>query len=268
MAKKSLGQHFLRSERALNKIIEAGDIHPDDLVVEIGPGEGVLTERILDLAGKVVAIEKDHDLVDSLGEKFADDIKSSKLQLLDQDALKWDPEILRSVKKPYKLIANIPYYITGAIIEKYLSAHYQPSLAVLLMQKEVAERIVAKDRKESILSIAVKVYGTPKIIDKVPPGAFAPAPTVDSAILLIDNISRDFFVDTDEGVFFEILKAVFGKKRNQIARSLGEYLGSRDQALVILNNSMIDSKTRPEDMTLQNWKTLTMEVKKIKNSVQ
>jgi 16S rRNA (adenine1518-N6/adenine1519-N6)-dimethyltransferase len=255
--KKSLGQHWLKSEKALSQIITAGDIQSDDIVLEIGPGEGALTKRLIPLAHKVIAIEKDRELVSALIEIFAEAIGDSRLELIQGDILVWDPSVLTIYKKPYKLIANIPYYITGAIIEKFLSIKNQPERMVLLMQREVAERIVSRDGKESILSIAVKAYGKPSIIAKVPPGAFAPAPTVDSSILLIDAVNRDFFKDCDEGLFFKVLKAIFGKKRKQIGGSLADFLENRELALKTLHASGIDSKTRPEEIDLSTWKTLT-----------
>lgn len=255
--KKYLGQHFLRSTKALSQIVDAASITASDIVLEIGPGEGVLTERLLGRAGKVIAVEKDQDLIVALKERFAEDIESGKLSIIRGDALQFDPELLRFYQDhTYKLVANIPYYITGAIIEKYLTHPYQPTTVVLLMQKEVAERIIARDYKESILSVAVKVYGTPKIVGRVPPGAFAPAPTVDSAVLQINNISREFFNDTDEVLFFSVLKSVFGKKRKQIGGSLSEYLENKDLAIQILTTASIDAKARPEDITLMQWKKL------------
>ncbi len=263
--KKYLGQHFLRSQKALNQIIEAADISAGDIILEIGPGEGVLTEKLLQLAGKVTALEKDVELIPNLRERFNTYINEGKLEVIKKDALLFDTESLRLHKGlNYKLVANIPYYITGAIIEKYLSATYQPQTMVLLMQKEVAERIVAKDKKESILSVAVKVYGKPKIIARVPPGAFAPAPTVDSAILLVENINRDFFSNCNESDFFSILKAVFGKKRKQIGGSLAEYLGDRSLAQKILILSNINLKSRPEDLNLEQWKKITQSFNNLK----
>ena len=264
-AKKSLGQHFLKSERALRQIVEAGNITPDDIVLEIGPGQGVLTERLIARAKKVIAIEKDRELIPILEEKFAGEIAAGKLEIIEQDILKFDPAVRQDLtgKRGYKLVANIPYYITGAIIEQFLSTTHQPSLMVLLMQKEVADRIIARDHKESILSIAIKAYGTPRIIDKVPPGAFAPAPTVDSSILLISMISRDFFKDLssttpgyDEKLFLSVMKAVFGRKRKQIGGSLAEYLDNKDRAIATLERASIDPRTRPEDLTLADWKNL------------
>lgn len=261
-AKKSLGQHFLKSEKALSQIIEAGNIHAEDIVLEIGPGQGVLTERLLNVAEKVIAIEKDRELIPFLQEKFSDQIQAGKLDLVEADILRFDPEVLRFYKKPYKLIANIPYYITGAIVEQFLSSSHQPEHMVLLVQKEVAERIVAKDGKESVLSIAVKVYGTPRIIAKVPAGAFTPAPKVDSAILAIDHISRTFFTDINEMHFFKVLKFIFGKKRKQIGGSLSDFLKDTKKAQDILSEVAIDPKTRPENLPKQAWHNICRALEK------
>jgi 16S rRNA (adenine1518-N6/adenine1519-N6)-dimethyltransferase len=274
--KKSLGQHWLQSTKALSQIIDAADPTADDIILEIGPGKGVLTERLVFFAGKVIAIEKDRELIEPLQLRFAEAIAAKRLDIVEADILDFDPEILRFYKdSPYKVVANIPYYITGAIIEKFLSTLYQPQSMVLLMQKEVAERIVAKKTKpfdsaqgkESVLSIAVKAYGNPKIVGKVPPGAFVPPPTVDSAILLIENISRDFFQGTDEKVFLQLVKTIFGKKRKQIGGSLTDFIGNKVQALNILQQAVIDTRTRPEELTLKQWKTLTQCCMETKSTV-
>ena len=198
-----------------------------------------------------------------LKETFSKEITSGKLELKEEDILDFDPSsLLRQGLESYKLVANIPYYITGAIIEKFLSASFQPTQMVVLIQKEVAERIVARPvdgtnkSKESILSTAVKAYGTPKIIAKVAPGAFVPPPTVDSAILSIEGITRDFFKNCDEALFFAVMKSVFGKKRKQIGGSLAEFLGDKEKAQAALATAGIDGKTRPEDIDLSVWKRL------------
>jgi 16S rRNA (adenine1518-N6/adenine1519-N6)-dimethyltransferase len=266
-AKKHLGQHFLTSQKALFDIVTAGDIHINDIVLEVGPGKGVLTERLLELAGKVIAIEKDSELIPLLKDKFANEVDSGKLEILQRDILAFDPTILKEYKKPYKLIANIPYYITGAIIEQFLSTTYQPERMVLLIQKEVADRIIARDQKtgnlggkQSVLSIAVGAYGTPKIISKVPAGAFFPPPKVDSAIISIENISRDFFKDIDEKLFFETLKHCFGQKRKQLLGSLKDFLGERIKAEQILQQADISKTARPETLSKEDWKRLTQSI--------
>lgn len=267
-AKKHLGQHFLTSQKALFDMVTAGDVHPGELIVEVGPGKGVLTERLLALGATVIAIEKDVELLPLLKEKFATDIEAGTLILLPKDILLFDPEILKEYKKPYKLIANIPYYITGAIIEQFLGAKYQPERMVLLIQKEVAERIIARDQlsgnlggKQSILSIAVSAYGAPKIIAKVPSGAFFPPPKVDSAIISIENISRDFFNDIDEGQFFNIMKTCFGKKRKQLVKSLGELLEDRTKAKQILQMADIPETARPETLSKEDWKRIVQHIR-------
>lgn len=265
-AKKHLGQHFLTSQKALSDIVNAGDIHADDLVLEIGPGRGILTEKLLFLADKVIAVEKDRELVLYLQEKFAEAIEKTRLDVLPKDILKFDPKILRSYNKPYKLIANIPYYITGAIIEQFLSTSFQPEQMVLLIQKEVADRIIVRDGKQSVLSIAIAVYGKPKIIAKVPRGAFNPPPKVDSAIISIENISRDFFSDSSgqsgvsEKRFFEIVKYCFGKKRKQLIGSLTEYLEDRTKAISVLQKAGISEKARPETLSKEDWKHLVVNI--------
>ncbi len=277
-AKKHLGQHFLTSQKALFDMVTAGDIHPGDIVLEVGPGKGVLTERLLAAGAHVIAIEKDRELVPLLEERFIQEIKDKRLDIIDADILTFDPSVLKS---EYKLIANIPYYITGAIIEQFLSTTHQPERMVLLIQKEVAERIIARDQrsgnlggKQSVLSIAVSAYGTPKIVAKVPAGAFFPPPKVDSAIISIEGISRDFFsglpaqAGIDEKKFFELLKFCFGKKRKQLAGSLSDFVRDKATASDILTVVSIDPKARPETLTLSDWKKLTQALQKIKNGVQ
>jgi 16S rRNA (adenine1518-N6/adenine1519-N6)-dimethyltransferase len=258
-AKKSLGQHFLTSESALAKIATAANLTSNDTVLEIGPGTGVLTKHLLAVAGTVIAIEKDRSLIPLLQETFQKEIAGKKLQLIEGDILTFDPTTLPV--KEYKLVANIPYYITGAIIEQFLSTAHQPTQMVLLIQKEVADRIVARDSKESVLSIAVKAYGKPKVIAKVPAGAFNPPPKVDSAILSIEHISRTFFEDCNEQAFFKLLKFVFGKKRGQLGGRLGDYIEDKTKAQALLEKLSLNPKLRPENLTPEDWKKITIALK-------
>ncbi len=245
-AKKSLGQHFLKSERALQTIVEASELTPYDTVLEIGPGQGVLTEKLLTSSREVVAVEKDDGLYVFLKEKFQKETESKKLILLNEDILTYElPDI------SYKLVANIPYNITGAILEKFLSAEHQPERIVLLVQKEVAERIVARDSKESILSLSVKAYGTPHYVERVLAGSFAPAPQVDSAIIYIDNISKDFFKGFTEKDFFDMLHKAFTSKRKKLSSNLVSYGKERvGEAFTKLN---LDPNTRAEDVAIEIW---------------
>ncbi len=255
-AKKSLGQHFLRSERALSAIVDAGDPAGKDIILEIGPGQGVLTERLMRFAGKVIAVEKDDFLFEELSKKFATEIAAGKLDLIHGDILEFNPESLRFYKDfTYKLVANIPYNITGAILEKFLSASYQPEAMVLLVQDEVAKRIVARDGKESILSISVKAYGTPRYVEKVLAGSFVPAPKVDSAIISVENISQDFFRNFSEEDFFKLLKAGFSSKRKKLSSNLATLYGKEPVAAAFLMLKL-DQNIRAEDLSLEKWRQL------------
>jgi 16S rRNA (adenine1518-N6/adenine1519-N6)-dimethyltransferase len=253
--KKFLGQHFLTSTGAVDAILDAGDVVGNDIVLEIGPGRGVLTEKLVFFGGKVIALEKDRELIPVLEEKFKKEIKAGKLDILERDALLFDPEILRFYKEPYKLIANIPYYITGEILRKYLEASFQPERMVLMVQKEVALRIVARDHKESILSISVKAYGEPLYIKTVKAGSFFPIPNVDSAILLIQNISKEFFTTFSEKDFFGLLHAGFSSKRKKLSSNLTAVVSKEKikEAFASLN---LDDNTRAEDVTKENWRAL------------
>jgi len=191
--KKSLGQNFLTSKPIAKSIVEAGRPNENETIVEIGPGKGFMTEEILKVSNKVIAIEKDHRLIPILEEKFKSEISSGKLRVIEADILELDMSRTVLDINGYKVIANIPYYITGQIIRKFLESDFQPSSMTMLVQKEVAERIVARNKKESLLSLSVKVFGDPKIIRTVGRGAFSPAPNVDSAVLNIVNISMKNF---------------------------------------------------------------------------
>ncbi len=258
-AKKSLGQHFLTSEGALEDIVDAGDIVGDSIVLEVGPGKGVLTKRLLMFAGKVIAVEKDRELIPLLEEKFKKEIKKGKLDLIEGDVLEFDPERLKITTDEYKLIGNIPYYITGQFIRKFLEVNFQPEIIVVMVQKEVAERIVAKDKKESILSVSVKAYGTPRYVKTVKAGSFSPPPNVDSAILLIENISKDFFEDFSEEDFFKLVRAGFKSKRKKLSSNLSEVIDKQKikEAFQKLN---LDDNTRAEDIDIEVWKSLAKAV--------
>jgi len=252
-AKKSLGQNFLKSVPALHKIIEAGEITAQDVVLEIGPGKGALTEKLLEKAGTVIAVEKDRELFDMLQEKFTKEIKEGKLILVEEDILKFDISKISPLLR-FKIVANIPYNITGAILKKFLTANPptggQPERMILMVQHEVGKRIVAQDGKESILSISVKAYGTPKMVMKVPERYFSPAPKVDSAIISIKNISRHIFErnNTNEEKFWEIVKKGFAHKRKKLSGNLKNIVPKEKLA------PFLDK--RAENLTLEDWVNL------------
>ena len=278
-AKKSLGQNFLKSEIALKKIVEAGEIKKSDVILEIGPGKGALTEKLLASGCQLVAVEKDRDLYELLKDKFQKEIAEGKLVLLNEDILKFQISNFKFPK--YKIIANIPYNITGAILKKFLTAEKQPERMVLMVQHEVASRIIARDGKESILSMSVKAYGEPKMIMKVNKRYFSPAPKVDSAIIEIKNISRKNFPPllveegagggdskrlpprpsgtppqkggegTFEANFWEIVKTGFAHKRKKLSSNLKGVLSPEKLSSVNLGDK------RAEDLTLSDWLNLT-----------
>jgi 16S rRNA (adenine1518-N6/adenine1519-N6)-dimethyltransferase len=257
--KKSLGQNFLTSVSALETIVSCANIDEHDTILEIGPGLGALTTKLLETPAAIIAIEKDNGLFALLSETYSAEIQSKKLQLIHGDILEFDPH---TISTDYKIVANIPYNITGAIIEKFLSTKHQPTTMVLLVQKEVAERIVAKDKKtggpgkESILSLAVKVYGNPVYIATVKAGSFSPAPKVDSAIIAIENISRNHFVDNHhEEVFFQVIKAGFAHKRKVLSGNL-KNIFEPYLVEIIFNQLNLDSHVRAEDLGISVWLSL------------
>lgn len=253
-AKKSLGQHFLASRHALDAIIGTAGLTPGETVLEVGPGMGVLTARLLEAGGRVVAVEKDDRLIEPLKETFRAEIASGKLTLIHDDILRFDVSCFKLCASSFVLVANIPYYITGAFLRKFLGGDCHPSRMVLLLQKEVAKRIVARDGKESLLSISVKAYGEPRYVKTVKAGSFSPAPKVDSAILAIKNISKENFADADEEMFFALLKSGFGKKRKLLFSNLGVLPADREK---IAATCGISPNARAEDVPLHGWLCLT-----------
>ena len=250
--KKSLGQNFLTSIPARNAIIKAGEIERTDEILEIGPGKGMLTEGMIATGARVTALEKDRTLIPYLEEKFEGE---HNLNLIEGDALTYVPQ-----NKNYKIIANIPYYITGAIIEKYLTEENQPSMMVILVQKEVAERIVARDGKESILSMSVKVYGEPSIVYRVDKGSFFPKPSVDSAVLCVKNISRKNFTNKkQEEIFFNLVKKGFAHKRKILISNLKDTGYPVDWKNIFEKNNL-PSNIRAEDLKLKDWLELITKV--------
>lgn len=261
--KKSLGQHFLNSKSALQSIVDASGLFPGDLVLEVGPGEGVLTEAILNTGARVIAIEKDSRCMSVLRERFYDALRDEHLILIEGDIMDsaMQERLLEGVlaeAPSYKVVANIPYYITGALFRLFLEATHQPSLITFLVQKEVAEQIAGKQNKESILSLSVKIFGDPVLKGIVPRSAFTPPPKVDSAVLTIANISRARLGTVSEADFFHVVKSGFRAKRKMLLGNLAEGL-SLDKAFIEsqMRTVDIDSKARAEDVHIPEWIALT-----------
>lgn len=290
---KSLGQHFLNSRHVLRRIIKAAEIKEGDNILEIGPGTGVLTRELLKAGANVIAIEKDKRAIELLklesgrwnvenrklkvgsGKAQVEKNNVGKLTLIQGDILGLDLDstfhfAFSTSNFSYFIVANIPYYITGAILEKFLAREPRPMKMILLVQKEVADRIMAKNQKtggqgkESMLSISVKAFGTPRIIAKVPKGCFTPAPKVDSAILAIENISGDLFnQDQDHkkpeiGHFFEIARAGFAHKRKILKRNL-ESVMAKEKIEEKWKIMALPDKIRAEDVRLDQWLALSTE---------
>jgi 16S rRNA (adenine1518-N6/adenine1519-N6)-dimethyltransferase len=284
-----LGQHFLKHRWAASALAQAVPLKAGECFVEVGPGKGVLTRELLKYA-PVVAIEKDEALVTLLKEAFANDIASKRLTLIEGDVRDLVTEsdktardarrgesgdravLKRTVRATlrlrndadgvvlsdgYVVAANIPYYITGEIIRQFLTTPIQPRAMALLIQKEVADRIVARDGKESILSISVKAYGVPRIVERVPRKHFSPPPRVDSAIIAIESISKEFFAGISEERFFAVVRAGFASKRKQLINNLSHAFG-REAASAAHAACAIDEKARAEDLTLEEWRALAV----------
>lgn len=250
-AKKSLGQNFLMHAAIADRITDAAQLSPSDTVLEIGPGTGMLTRALLARAARVIAIEADDELEPQLRETFAPEIAEGRLTLIHGDAREVVPETIR---EPYALVANIPYYITGELLRKFLGAKHKPVSLTFLVQKEVAERI-ARAKKESLSSLAVKVYGTPRYCFTVPRGSFTPAPKVDSAVLSVRGIHNPFVTEAEELRFFEILHAGFAHKRKFLAGNLS-VLAPAGRIREVFPLLGIPEKVRAEDVSLETWKAL------------
>ena len=279
IAKKSLGQNFLHAPHVANTMIRAANIGPDSIVLEVGPGKGALTEKILSTGATIVAVEKDDRAISFLQEKFSDAVKMGKLKIIHRDILDFSLENLNEdglVCGEYILAANIPYYITGEFLRKFLESSCQPQRMVLMVQKEVAKRITVntgnkKGQKESILSISVKAYGKPSYITTVPARYFRPVPNVDSAVLLIETISNKFFNNDSteynkiknsgsEENFFSVVKAGFAHKRKVLIKNIENKdltMGlDRETLQKIWQERGFSVKIRAEELTLDDWRAI------------
>lgn len=258
---KTLGQHFLADAGPVRAAVEAAELGPGDLVLEVGPGLGILTHALSDRAERVVAVELDARmrkvLADQLGHR-------DNLLVVDADILGVDPAALigapaeaRGRMAGYKVVANLPYQITSAVLRHLLEARVRPERLVVMVQKEVAERILAAPGDMSILAVAVQLYARPSLVALVPPEAFLPPPNVDSALLRLD-VYPDLAVPVrDVDRFFQVVRAGFGQKRKQLRNSLSAGLGlSTEDAATVLTASGVDPQRRAETLSLEEWARL------------
>jgi len=259
-ARKGLGQHFLIDEDVLRLITSAAELTPDDIVVEVGPGMGVLTKALAEQAGRVIAIELDDKMAAILRQVLA---SFDNVCIINEDILEVEPAALlegqRVAGSPvgYKVVANLPYYITAPVMRHFLEASVKPQVMVVMVQKEVAEAIVAGPGQMSLLSVSVQFYGEPRIISYVPAQCFYPAPEVNSAILRIGLYPQPAVAVTDEGSFFELVRAGFSASRKQICNSLAQGLGlPKAEVLSLLGEAGIAPQRRAEALTLEEWANL------------
>jgi 16S rRNA (adenine1518-N6/adenine1519-N6)-dimethyltransferase len=260
-ARKGLGQHFLIDGEVLQKILAAAELGPTDTVIEVGPGLGVLTRELARQAGWVIAIELDNQLAAILKKALA---PFDNVVIINEDILGTDPKALLQEQRPsfppslrpYKVVANLPYYITSPVLRHFLEASVKPEMMLVMVQKEVAEAIVASPGQGSVLSISVQFYGRPSIISYVPAKSFLPPPEVDSALLRIEVYPRPA-VAVDEKSFFELVRAGFTAARKQVANSLAQGLGlPRADILVWLEKAGLAPQRRAETFTLEEWAQL------------
>jgi 16S rRNA (adenine1518-N6/adenine1519-N6)-dimethyltransferase len=249
---KGLGQNFLIDKNILQKIIDSSDIKEDDIVLEIGPGMGTLTHELAKKAKKVIAIEKDQTMVDILSKTIS---QFNNVQIISQDILETKIEDLKLENNKYKVIANIPYYLTSPLIRKLLEEKIRPSEIILMIQKEVAQRICAKVGDMNLLAVSVQFYAEPKIISYVKKGCFFPAPKIDSAIIKITP-KENPTVNID--LFFKIVKAGFSHPRKQLQNNFNVALNiEKDKILEWLDKNNIKPNQRAETLSVNDWKNLT-----------
>ena len=253
-ARKGLGQHFLVNEKVLELIVATAGLTPADVVIEIGPGLGVLTRELAGRAGRVISVELDDKLAAILRKTLA---SFGNVTVINKDVLKLDLTTLLSDLPDYKVVANLPYYITSPVLRHFLEASVKPQAMVVMVQKEVAEVIAAKPGEMSMLSVSVQFYGEPTIIDYVPARCFYPAPEVDSAILKVDVYPQPKVSVTDDESFFKLVRAGFSASRKQIGNSLAQGLGlPKSNVLSLLDRLSIAPQRRAETLTIEEWARL------------
>jgi 16S rRNA (adenine1518-N6/adenine1519-N6)-dimethyltransferase len=248
--KKGLGQNFLVDPAHRARIVAAADLRRSDTVLEVGPGPGVLTELIAEQAGRVIAVELDDRLIPFLQARFS---QQPHVTIVHADILETDPAELTG-GTPYKVVANLPYYITSAVIRHLLESQPAPDALALTVQREVAERMVAQPPDMSLLALGVQFYCTAKIVAKIPAGSFYPVPKVDSAVVRLDRRAVPIADDVSAAAFFEVARAGFSQPRKQLRNSLSAGLGMAPSDVEAwLAKAGIDPKRRAETLTLNEW---------------
>lgn len=245
---KSLGQHWLTDLSILSTIADEANVVSGERVVEIGPGTGTLTEVLLNKDAQVIAIEFDKKLASQLGQKF------KEVTVVNEDILSFN---FTKIKAPYKIVANIPYYLTSKLIRTLSESTNPPEVVVLLIQKEVAERVCANPGKMSLLSVSAQYYWDSALGVEVPAKYFTPPPKVDSQTVILKRRSEPLFGNIDEKRFFRIVKAGFSNRRKTLLNSLSGGLGiDKDKLKPLLEKAQINSSSRPQELSINNWHDL------------
>ena len=261
---RKLGQYFLQSERIIRAVADVLPVPPDSAVVEIGPGRGALTECLLKKGGHVIAVEKDADLADMVRARFADADAEGRLHVIDGDArdIPWADAVTDAVPSGrYVIIANIPYYITGSLIRLILSCDNPPAAMALIVQKEVAERITARNGKESLLSLSVRLFGTPAYHMKISRSAFRPVPRVDSALISITDIRPPSPELRD--IFFSVVRPAFAEKRKTVLKKFADRPVVRESLIA----HKVTDTTRAEDVPFSVWSAVSRVVRKAESGL-
>lgn len=249
--KKSLGQHWLKDREVLAKIADDAQITTEDTVLEIGPGLGTLTSELLRRAQKVIAVELDGELAAKLPGQFP----GTSLEVVNQDILSFD---LTTLPANYVVVANVPYYITSKIIQLLTTSKNKPRTIVLLIQKEVAERLAAEPGDMSILAVSAQIYAHVELSDVVPAEFFTPPPKVDSQVVILHTREQTLVPPEDEKLFFRVVKAGFSAKRKKLRSSISSGLHiSKPAAEMLLTETAINPDNRAEELSLDDWLRLT-----------
>jgi 16S rRNA (adenine1518-N6/adenine1519-N6)-dimethyltransferase len=257
-AKKRFGQHFLADRRILDRIVDAADLSPGDVVVEVGPGRGALTEALVERGLHVVAVELDRDLIRGLRERFA---ATPDVRVVEGDVLARTPGSLLGEAQAaarYAVVANLPYNIAAAVLRHFLEAKRPPHRIVAMVQLEVARAVVAQPGEMSLLGVAVQVYADARLVMRVAPGAFSPPPAVQSAVVRLDVLPSPR-ARSPLDAFFTVVRAGFGNPRKQLRNSLATGLGiAPAEAEAVLRAAGVDPALRAQTLTIEQWDAVTL----------
>ncbi|MCL4386815.1 MAG: 16S rRNA (adenine(1518)-N(6)/adenine(1519)-N(6))-dimethyltransferase RsmA [Patescibacteria group bacterium] len=254
-AKKGFGQNFLTDKEALDSLVDSAGIRSNETILEVGPGLGVLTTELCKKAGKVIAVEKDKEILEVLKETTAE---FRNLEIANEDILEYQVK-----EKNYKVAASLPFYISSPIFRKFLGLTNKPRLMSLIVQKEVAEKATAREGEMNVLAVSIQFYGKAEIIMIIPKTSFFPVPKVDAAILMITPYEKPLF-DVNEKLFFRIVKAGFGEKRKKLINSLAGGLQlEKGKVAKILADLSIDTNIRAEDLNLKMWQELYQNLQEV-----